>query len=1375
MSTFKEPTTESEPTSTHPAWLKRILRYTPQLPQRLKHLLDTVTTYLPQGLTQHLLKRPVTTPIILPLEGTVVFADIDGFTALTERFSQDESQSGAEEVTELVNRFLHLLIEAALPYGGDLHKFGGDAGLLLFTGTQHAQRAIAAALETQRAMQAMDEVETSLGPFPFRIAIGVSSGELIGVGLGTPDHRNWLLTGTPLQQMGRAQQAAPPGGVVLHASTHQCATEIAHCTPLEEPELFLVSPHQPLDVEPQTAPLPQLPEGLSAPEQTQWLLTRLDALSPYLAPELLKRLTALTALDRFRLWSEHRHVTILMIALAALPDFTVHRESPQQLEGTVAQSNALFVQIRDIIRTYDGTVNKIGIGPEDAYLMALFGAPQAHEDDPLRAVMAALELQERIDVPLQVGINTGFVFAGDVGTDARREYTVMGDAVNLAYRLMNRCEPGEVWLGPHTAQHSSVSRRVEVQPAPAQHLKGKRELITPYLAQGVRRLFAGEELESLPLVGRLATLKRFREALQRTLVGEAGVVLLHGAAGSGKSRLVRSFNEEARADGFVTYAGTAPSYGGHLPYAAWERPLRDLLRLDDFPSKAHPTILREVLAQQEQEMWAALLAPLVGLDIEPSPEVEALSPELREAQRQAVLRDLLTAHAAHQPLMLVLENAHWMPAPSLRLVESLLHEPPTGRFLLIVTYRDEDAFLARWQPPAKAVDLHLPPLSDQAMSALAQYAAGTHTLPLEVKRWILRRGEGQPLFAIEAVRALRAAGLLKREEQGWALTRPLEEAPLPETTYGLIQSRIDQLEPPSRHLLRAATIVGEQMTMSMLVEGYGEEPRSIVEQRLASLSPMGLVYGDPGHETLIFQQPLVREVARRGLPYRIRRQIHRRLSAYLDEQREHATSNWLALLAHHAFEGQQWPIAVRANLDLGHRALENYLMEQAAQAFRRVLQALKAGQIEDMRLRTEAHHLLGETLTIQGQYPEALQHLQQAHHLLSPSVTTAEIEELAHLEYHIASTLETQGEIKEAFQAVERGLALPHVKETLEGARLYLRGSSLFYKQGHYEQGKLWNNRAIEVARGIGGIEARRVQAQALYALAPLEYQQGHLEVARSLSEESLAIYRELHDLMGEVNARTNLLLVHLNLGRWDQAVEHGEQALMLARRIHYVEGEARVAANLGEVYRYQGKFDAARQAYQRALKIARDRGITFGEAVMEINLAAIALQEKNWEEAREHLTQAESLSHALGSGTLLPDIYYLHAALAHKTGNTTQALKQCEQALQIVADQGATQENGPLQRLRVEIHLALDNCPAAETALHQARSVTDSAQDPYERAHLRLIEARYLHQCDSPSRGLQRLAEARAAFERLGASGDLDTVNRLYRQWTGSSHSQKT
>jgi hypothetical protein len=434
---------------------------------------------------------------------------------------------------------------------------------------------------------------------------------------------------------------------------------------------------------------------------------------------------------------------------------------------------------------------------------------------------------------------------------------------------------------------------------------------------------------ALPFIGRKSEFGDLTAELQ-ALHGEAKskTILLIGEAGIGKSRLAYEAGMQAQKLGIRVHKGTAPSYGGHLPYAVWEKPLLSLLTLEAVLPEKRNEVYLNALNQYGLKAWAALLAPIMGLDLPPSPEVAALPLELREKQRQATLRELWTQAAGEQPRLLILENAQWMPTASLELLDGLIAEPLSAPLLILVTCRDEQEFVSRWEPTPELQKLSLGPLSRKETVEMARQVVHTPRLPTEVEHWIVKRGSGIPLFTIEAVRALVDSGMLDKHGEAWELTQSLEAAPLPDTTYEVIQSRIDQLEPPSRHLLRATTVVGEQMTVTMGVAGYGEEPRPMVERRLPTLSPLGLVPGDLLGETLIFRQPLVREVAYRGLPYSIRKIIPQRLSEYLDHYREHATSNWLTLLAYPAFEtglGDANPREPRSRT----ASLGNYLMSQA--------------------------------------------------------------------------------------------------------------------------------------------------------------------------------------------------------------------------------------------------------------------------------------------------------------------------------------------------------------------------------------------------------------------------------------------------------------
>ncbi len=1347
---------------------RQLLRYQPHLVEEIETLAQVVATYLPRKVIHLSSTLRSGKALAVPLEGSVLFADVEGFTAMSERFSRHDPRAGAEEVTDLVNRFLAVLISTSERYGGDLQKFGGDAGLILFTGPEHAQAAVATALEVQQQLsETLSEVETSLGNFPLRVSIGIGSGKLVGIGIGDEERREWFLTGPPLLRMGEAEEIAPSGGIAVDRQTAEACGPILHSA--EIAPLY----HQALGLERFPEPVPpaqalQLPEAGDPLDRLLLLLDTLDRLTPYLAPGLMERLASLTR--QMQLWSEHRQVTVMMVAMSDFPDLTPYWNDPRALQRVIEEPNAFFGRSRAIIQQYDGLINKIGLSPHGPYLMALFGAPVAHEDEPLRAALAALELQEEGGHHLRIGLNSGFVFAGDVGTEHRREYTVMGDEVNLAHRLMSACAPGEIWAGPKTASHPTFTHQIEGELLAPRRFKGKSEPIAPFSIRGRRTLFLGVDVTEAKIADRRTILKALREAIRQAQQGQGNIVMLHGEAGSGKSLIAALIAHEAQENHFSIHAGSAPSYGEHLPYAAWEQPLRTLLHLNAQGETLAEDFV-QAMKQYGLEEQASLLAPIVGIDLPPTSALASLTAELRERQRRAAMRDLWLRAAQKRPRMLILENIQWMPRASRSLLEAFIEEPFKAPLLILITYRDEEEAatqIAHWKEQPHVREYPLLPFKSGDLQELARQQTGRAVIK-EVVRWLGKRSNGNPFFASVALRSLINSGVLQPKGDHWEVARPLEEVPVPGTVYGLLQSRIDQLDPPSRHVLRAAAVVGDQMTLAMLNAAYGEEPLPLLRRRLDNLAPLGLIFSERGEETLVFRQPLIREVALQGLPKRIRIEIHRRLATYLNIARDAATSNWLTLLAHHAFEGQRWNLAFTSNLELGQRALANHLTDQAIHALQRAIQAAEKGGLTVNTAK--AHLLLGRALTIVGRYEEALEQFTYAREQIpSPPTTGEAIDTAATLAYHTAETLEKLGRYDEAFAQIETALALPGVGQTLTGAKLMQMRAIIYYRIGQTEKGKETAQAVLTLARELTGEDAESVQARTLNLLALSYYRQGDLSQALELGEAGLNHYQALQDTLGEVRLRSTLLLINLALGNWEQAEQHGEKALALARRIRFAEGEAQILANLGEVYRLQGRWKKARQAYQAALEIATRQGSNYGIAVMENNLAAIAIRQGRYPEASQRLARAEQLFKEIGSQRVMPELHRHRGRLALLEGKAEEARHWAIHAAKEAEAHSAKQEILLSKTLLADAEVDLGHCQAAQQALEEAEQLLDEA-GLYTRGMWLLAKIRYALHCGESIKAQDYAQEARSIFTTLGAQGELQILSQLLSS-TGTSPS---
>lgn len=1074
------------------ALLTRLRRDPPTFPDRLRALLNAALSHTPRLVASALMTDPAESSPLISLTGTVLFADVDGFTALAERFAQLPAAEGVEELTDLINRVMAVLIEAAHRYGGDLLKFGGDAGLFVFDGEAHALRATLAAAEIHQTMAAeMQAVSTSLGPFSPQVAIGLATGRLALVSLGDAEGRELLVVGPVLAAMGAAQRLAPPGGTVLHVSTVAAAGDAGAVIPVE-PGFARLDRVDPAVAERQTgrglhAPL-ALP-GRAGSASTSWMIDRLRALSPYLAPGLLPLLTSPASVDARALRSDRRLVTVLMTSLPkqaatfsrGLEAAPLDWHDPTSLSSFAEAANARFIAMRDAVRQYGGVLDKIAVGPVGPYAVVCFGAPTAHEDDPLRAILAAQALQSLSGDGLSIGINTGFVFAGDVGTDDRREYTVMGDVVNLAARLMVRCAPGAVWLGPDTADHPAVTGCLVLRREPAISLEGFSDPVHPAVVEGLQ---PGDGSPSRPVpsvVGRQAELGSLAASLDAVRSGKGTVVLIRGEPGVGKTTLIRAMRDRAAGDGVAVHLGAVPSYADHLPFAGWDRVLAAVLGLDGASGEQRSACLQAALARCEMAPWAALVAPIVGDDVPPSAEVLALPGELREMQRQSVVLALIREAARRHPRILVFDNAQWLSPASLALLDVLvdasIDDTPIGVWIVA---RDDAEICSRWRDQEHVVDLPLGPLAEAEVRQIIGSRREGAVLPEEVIAWAAANSGGFPMVAAEAVPALIESGRLRREGNVWALATSLSDFELPDRLYGLIQSRIDRLSPVDRHLLRAAAAVGQEVTLPMLVSAYGDETVSDVRRRLPRLAAFGLLPSGPSAELLIFHQPLVREVAYRGLTHRAQQQIHGRLTQHLDTMRELASPNWLTLVAHHAFRAHLWIRAVTANLALGRHAIRAFLAEQAVQALTQVLAAADAGSFEMPAVRFEAHTLLSETLTSQGCYEEARDHLSAARAIVDALSAGGEAgggltsagagggrSVLDHpapdteLDYREAIVLAAQGQYAEALAVVERGLARPETSGTAWAARLLLVGADLHRRLRAYTRARRWVRQAL--------------------------------------------------------------------------------------------------------------------------------------------------------------------------------------------------------------------------------------------------------------------------------------------------------------------------
>ncbi|MCP4543358.1 MAG: AAA family ATPase, partial [Chloroflexi bacterium] len=671
---------------------------------------------------------------------------------------------------------------------------------------------------------------------------------------------------------------------------------------------------------------------------------------------------------------ERKLVTVMF---ADISGFTALAETidPEAVRDLM---NGCFERLVPIVEKYGGTVDKF-MGDE---IMALFGAPVAHENDPERALRTALEMVDTLaefnverdtNLALHFGINTGTVIAGGLGTRKRQEYTVMGDTVNVASRLENISEQGEILVGPDTYRLTAplfefetlepVRVKGKAKPVPVYHLLATK--VVPGRVRGI----AG--LES-PLVGRETEFRALQEAVKRVWAGEGSIITLVGEAGLGKSRLVAELREstDQRIDEFTNLQwveGCCLSYGGSIAYLLWLDVLRGLLGVtpDTEPLAVRDILNRRVtaLCPDDFDDIFPYLARLMALPLEVKDEamVRDLDGESLKLRTFRAVETLFKRAAEQSPLVIVCEDLHWADPTSIELLERLLDLTNRVSLLLLCILRVEkehDCWRikeAAAQPHRhRHTDLWLNPLSAAESKTLVGNLLHVEDLPQDLRERILSHAEGNPFYVEEIIRSLMDDETIVRDVAAsrWRATRDVADIAIPDTLHGVLMARIDRLQEETKRVLQLASVIGRLFFYRVLAEIAREERR--LDTHLLTLQREEMIRERMRTPELeyIFKHQLTQEAAYNGLLKKERRVFHRQVAEALECLFPERVEEQLGLLAHHWERAEEPQKATKYLLRAGDQARMAYAHAEAIDYYQRALTLLKEQEKHELTART---------------------------------------------------------------------------------------------------------------------------------------------------------------------------------------------------------------------------------------------------------------------------------------------------------------------------------------------------------------------------------------------------------------------------------------
>jgi class 3 adenylate cyclase/predicted ATPase len=1107
-------------------------------------------------------------------DGSLVFVDISGFTRMSERLAR-HGRIGAEEVTDVLGAVFARLLAVAYAEGAGLLKFGGDALLLWFPGDDHPARAVRAAHGMRATLRSIGAVETTAGAVTLRMSVGVNSGRFHFFLVGA-SHRELLVTGPAATETVRMEEEASAGEILLSRTT-AAALRGRLLGKAKGPGWLLRSE----------------PRGLSGVGADTALPAPLPDLEPYVPLALRESIEAGTE-------PEHRSATIAFVHFDGT-DSLIEREGP---DSAAAALDELVRHVQSAVDEHQVCFLGSDIDADGGKLILTAGVPRMLGDDDERLLLALRRIADgERRLAVRIGVNRGPIFSGDVGPPYRRTYTVMGDPVNLAARLMARAGPGQVFATAGVLENSA-SRFVTAELDPFM-VKGK---VRPVQAWAVGASIGRPKrtaAQELPLTGRDEELRQLADALDEARAGRRKTVILQGETGAGKTRLLDEVLE--RGSDFAVFGATGESFTSTTPYVAWRDVLREVIGVNwDAPASMVEARLTELIEAHDSSLspWLPLIATAADAPVEATHEVTAIGPEYRRPRLHdaviALLRALLPG-----PTLFAFEDAHLMDEASADLLRAIVADGRDDRpWLVLALRRPEGAGFAAPEGTAQVLDL--PPLDPDAARSLAGLATDDAPLPERVLVETVDRAAGNPQLLLDLIHAAR-----------------LGDGSLPDSVEAAATVRIDALAPHDRQLVRRVSVFGLAFHPRFLPDVLDEGtpiPTATTWDRLAEF------FEGEGSGYVRFRRAVIRDAAYAGLPFRLRRQLHVAIGRH--HEREMADPDEIAgLLSLHFALGGDYTRAWRYAREAADRAVRVYANVEAAILYSRALTAARACGLVPVWEMAAAAEARADALYLAGEFRDASDALELPRNLTGgdPLAQARLLLKRSRIEEKLGRF---SGAMRWATRARNTLAGIEGIEAARERADQSAWTATLLQAEGRSNEAVTWAERAIVEAEQA---EATEALARAYNALDLARLQRG--ETTGDAWARALEIYQALGDLAGQATILSNLGMGAFYAGSWDEALGYAEQARDLQLRLGNYSIAALDATNIAELRSEQGAYEEAEALLRDALRVSRAGGYRWVRGLSLSVLALLMARTSRFDEALSMFDDARTEWEHVGAG----------------------------------------------------------------------------------------------------------------------------------------------
>ncbi len=1214
-------------------------------------LIATLKSYIPDILQRRIVNdaTPPNKPFEEKYMAAVLFVDISGFTALTEKFA-GQGPSGAEDISAILNDFYGQWIEIIKSYGGDIIKFAGDGLLVIWEDDNLETAALHAA---QAALDASEQLAGfRAGQSTLSTRIAISAGEIGLSGLGGVFNR-WevIITGDAIEQVSLAQASLKPGQISVSPAAWKSLYWRALGDPLEDGYMLLKG----------------IKSNVTHEAVKSFDLNEdcIPALRSYIPGAIARRIDA----GQSDWLAELRRVTSLFINV------------PEMTRGTNINSAQKLAQVlQSTIYRYEGSVNKISVDEKGVSVLAVFGLPPfSHEDDPLRGVLTAQDIKNtltELGINCYIGVTTGRVFCGVIGNEHRREYTITGDAVNLSARLMGACGTGltlpdgnPITILTDATTYEAAMSRVNFSTHEPINIRGKAQPVAVFVPQTRHAKDMGH-IALTTMIGRETERYALAEALRALITKESKIIIIEGEAGLGKSRLIEEAIRQSSAMNIKMLIGLSEAIEQNTPYHVWKNIAATIFEIEaqTEPSEQRLQFEKAIQENQSEAERAPLLNGILPFNLPENDFSKNITGEARASAMHDLILDRLEKIAERNPTVLIIEDAHWQDSGSWALLH--LAAQRVKPLLILMTLRPMsmtppmELTLLRDMPNSRL--LTLLPLDNEDIETLLCQRLNVRKLPEQLVTFIRDKAEGHPFYSEELVHTLFDSGLLLVKDNECALApsvRNLEALNLPGSLEGVITSRFDKMPPSHQLTLKVASVIGRVFALQELSAIYPiHEDIPALPGYLTQLEKEELTILDsPDADTsYLFKHIITQEVAYNLLLFSQRRSLHRSMAEWYEQAFGCEAVTHFPALAYHWKQADVTPKAMEYLEKAGNMALHNGAYREAIQFFTQALEKAENTKNSELPPLRHARWLrsIGEAHMALGQLESARNYFRKAAQILQQPAANSQLAIMAGLAYQLL--IQT---FHRRFPKIFFGRGKVRDEELQEIAQNYTLLARVNFISSENFPMVYHALKSLNYSELGGSMSASRVWAlgsvSAIMSLIP------NPALAEHYAQKALAASAQVDNPYSQIWTQLAVGAYKLGIGAWDSSRQALETALELSRRSadRYLEGNSTVIM-AGLEYARGKDFKQAEEHHQQVYALMQGSGNNLYFTWAVYGLALINLIYGQFEEALKATQNEDAFD---GASINLTHLYTIKAMAYWQTGREKEAFQYCARSLPIL------------------------------------------------------------------------------------------------------------